>query len=173
MVYAFEVVGAADFARLRVCPPHEVVFFVAEQVARGLAVADHQRDVVLAGFGIKGGKVGIVEDIDVVDEDGAVAGVEKGQCLTESAAGVEECGAFVGDGDAGVIGVGGEVFDDFLAEVVYVDDYFCGSGLLQPVDGEVEQCVSRNRDEGFGESVGERFKACAESGGKDEGFHGW
>ena len=83
-------VGALHFASLCVDPPHESHAVVEEQVALGLATADEQHSI-LVGLVLTAEPlvIYVIEDIDVVDEDGLVV-AEQRSGLLESATRVEQ-----------------------------------------------------------------------------------
>ena len=74
-----------------------------------------------------------------MDQDGGFA-VEKGQCLLDAATCVEQHVALIADADVEAeIMVGGQVINNLLSEVVYVDnDTFEASGF-QAKDNVVQE----------------------------------
>ena len=55
--------------------------------------------------------------------------------------------------------------------MVGVDDNFGDTERFQALDGDFEEGAVVQFDEGFGNVVGERTEAGAETGGEDHGFH--
>lgn len=97
---------------------------------------------------------------------------EKPRCFFETAAGIEEEVVFVRelDADAEVV-FGMEEADDFFGVMVDVDDELGDTERFEAIDGDFKESAAVHFDEGFGDGVGQRAKAGAETRREDHGFH--
>ena len=116
------LIGRLDFARLDVLPAHEVHGIVEEQVALGLALADQQHGILvrlmLTGEPVV---IDIVEDIDIMDEDGLRI-AEKVLGVFQSSTRLEQLACLVAEMHQRSIVLLRHIVTDLLGKVVDVDD---------------------------------------------------
>ena len=91
--------------------------------------------------------------------------------MANGTTGVEQLLAFVGDVNGQTEVVCGEIVHNLFGKVVHIYHDACGTGIAQGVDGVMQQRLAGHGHQSLGHAVGERTKACAESGSEDKGFH--
>ena len=155
----------------------ELAMLVEEKVARGLALLNGQGGECVV-FGVKADharKIDGAEDIDVVDDEGllrAFAGLqEKPSGLLEAAAGVEQ-DLLAGDFNAHAeVAVGLEVIDDFVGEVMDIENDFTDAEGAQAAQSELKESTTGDSDQRFGAVIGERSQTRAQASGENHGLH--
>ena len=157
------LIGRLDFARLDVLPAHEVHGIVEEQVALGLALADQQYGI-LVRLMLTGepAVIDIVEDIDIMDEDGLLV-AEEVLGVFQSPTRLEQLARLVAEMHQRSIVLLRHIVADLLGEVVDVDDETVVALGLQLTDVPFQQGLATHWNERFGHGVRQRFQSCAKA----------
>ena len=129
-------------------------------------------------FGVKADharKIDGAEHIDVVDDEGllrAFAGLqEKPSGFFEAATGVEQdllAGNFNAHAE---VAVGLEVIDDFVCEVMDIENDFADAEGTQTAEGELKESTAADSDQRFGAVIGERTQARPQASGENHRLH--
>jgi hypothetical protein len=155
----------------------ELALLVEEKIARGVALLNGQGGECVV-FDVKADharKIDGAEDINVVDDEGlsrAFAGLqEKPGGFLEAAAGVEQ-NLLARDFNAHAeVLVGMEVIDDFVGEMMDVENDFANAEDAQAAEGELKESTAGDGDQRFGAVIGERTQARAQAGGENHRLH--
>ena len=155
----------------------EPAMLVEEKVTRGVSLLNGQGGECVV-FDVKADharKIDGAKDIDVVDDEGllrAFAGLqEKPSGFFEAAASVEQ-NLLAGDFNAHAeVAIGLEVFDDFVCEVMDIENDLADAKGTQAAEGELKEGTAADSDQRFGAVVGERTQARAQTGGENHGLH--
>ena len=117
-------------------------------------------------------EVGVAEDIDIMDEDGAV-GVEERSCFFDAATRFEQLFAFVADADVEPeVVVRLQIVDDLVGEMMHIDHNALYANRLESVDDMPQERLPPYPDQCLRHRVGKRFEACAETCGENHSlFH--
>ena len=157
--------GRLHLTRLTVDPSHESHGTVKQQVALGLTTA-HQQHGILFGLMLTAEPVvvDIIEDIDIVQQDGFVI-TEQVLRLLQSTTGLKQCLRLVAELHEGCIVLLGDIVDNLLGEMVDVDDKAIVALSLQLTDVPLQQGLATHGHQCLGHRVGKRFEPGSESGG--------
>lgn len=171
-------IGGAHFTGFKMRPAAQALRGgIYQKLSRGVTPADKQRglrSVLTVGF-YQSRKISVGEYVDIVHQHGLVAAVvctaQQSGRMAYGTAGVEQLLAFVGDVNGQTEVVCGEIVHNLFGKVVHIHHNACGTCFAQGVDGVMQQGFAGHGHQGLGHAVGERAKACAESGSEDKGFH--
>ena len=105
--------------------------------------------------------------VDIGHEDGRIAEQRVG--FLESAAGLQQLGALVGNDDPGAASARCQMRLQPVGEPVDIDHRHFDARVGQPVQHVVDQGPPSDLDEGLGPVVGQGAHAGAEAGGEDHG----
>ena len=108
--------------------------------------------------------VDIIEDIDIVQQDGLVI-TEQVLRLLQSATGFEQCLRLVAELHEGCIVLQGDIVDNLLGEMVDVDDKAVVALSLQLTDVPLQQGLATHGHQCLRHRVCKRFEPGSESGG--------
>ena len=139
------------------------------EIALRLALA-HEQGGIISGTIVEGTQVGIAEDIDVMHEHRTV-GIEEGCRLAQSASRLEQHVALVRHQELhSLYGLGVQVVDDLVGEVVHVDHSPTETGIVEPPRHMTQERLIAHGHQCLGHGVGERPQAGTESGGENHGL---
>ena len=151
---------------------------VEDEVAAGVARTDEKRGRGRIGCvtGIQPGEVNIVQNINIVDEDG-LCGVEQVGGMAQRTTRVEQFLTFVADEefDGGVrctlCLIPLHEVNDLFSEMMDIDDDARKTCCRKPLNLVLQQRFSADGHKCFRHRVGEGFQTCAEAGSEDECLH--
>ncbi len=130
---------AAHFARSDVGPADHPMPVVEKEIALSLALADHEQHVVLVLMGIEAGKIGIAQNVDIVNEDRRVGCGKQGEGLPKPTTGVEQRCALIGNVEVYPKIMLGKIVNNLLAKVMNVHHHFGGPGGNETAKGVFQE----------------------------------
>ena len=169
--------GPLGFSIATDAAARELALLVEEKIARGLALLNGQGGESVV-FGVKADharKIDGAEDIDVVDDERllrAFAGFqEKPGGFLEATAGIEQ-DLLAGDFNTHAeVAIGLEVIEDFVGEVMDIENDFADAEGTQAAEGELKESTAGDGDQRFGAFIGERTQARAQACGENHRLH--
>lgn len=178
------------FAGLDVFPTDKAMGIVEDKIAGGVAMADKQKGLLTAPSQegvVELCEVGIVEDVDVVDED-RLGEVEEVGCMTDGTTRVKKFSTFITNQQFQLFVLCTLYFvlctlyfvpctlylvhlhevDNLVSKMVDVDDDACEASRGKMFYLVLQQWLSTYGHEGFRHRVSEGLESCAEAGSEDE-----